>query len=226
MYLWRLASFFSALAATGQGLKCYTCSGLNSDYCLLPTYSSCPAGNVCASRYRITVSGNFIFQFFNRFCAQPSQCNATGTFSTSSDISERMATTCCSEDLCTPEKPIVPDVSLTPNGLTCPICSLLRSSCENLRTLNCAGDQTMCLLETRKKTTGSVTVTSIDRGCASEGFCYKGNESSTYGTVHTETTYSCTRATSSSDVPNPPNTVLSALLPFTMLLVPFINSYF
>ncbi|CAJ0933849.1 unnamed protein product [Ranitomeya imitator] len=143
-----------------------------------------------------TPSREFIFQRFIRFCAQLSECNATGIYSTSTTSSERIATTCCSENLCTPEKPIVPEGNSTPNGLKCPKCSSWRPSCDTLRTLNCAGDQTMCLIETTKETTGSLNVTSIKRGCASEGFCYKRNESSTAGTVLKETTYSCTRATS------------------------------
>ncbi|XP_069599047.1 phospholipase A2 inhibitor NAI-like [Ranitomeya imitator] len=197
MYLWSLASFLSALAATGHCLQCYTCVGLESDSCSLAfPISSCPAGNVCASRYRISVAGDFIFQRFIRFCAQLSECKAKGIYSTSTTSSERIATTCCSENLCTPEKPIAPEGSSTPNGLKCPKCAPLELSCEILETLSCAGDQTMCLIETTKKTTGSLTVTSINRGCASEGFCYKRNESSTAGTVLKETTYSCTRATS------------------------------
>ncbi|XP_069597099.1 phospholipase A2 inhibitor NAI-like isoform X1 [Ranitomeya imitator] len=231
MYLWSLVSFLSALAATGHCLQCYTCVGLMSDSCSFAflTNSSCPAGNVCASRYRIAVSGEFIFQRFIRFCAQLSECNATGIYSTSTTSSERIATTCCSENLCTPEKPIVPEGNSTPNGLKCPKCSSWRPSCDTLRTLNCAGDQTMCLIETTKETTGSLNVTSIKRGCASEGFCYKRNESSTAGTVLKETTYSCTRATSidvSSTTKCAAETILLSVLPFIVALVPFNTGIF
>ncbi|XP_073513693.1 uncharacterized protein [Phyllobates terribilis] len=201
------------ISTRGQCLQCYTCSNINSDTCLflLSAISSCPAGNVCASRYSIS-SNILIFQKFYRFCAQPSECNATGIFSTSFHSSERMATTCCSENLCTPEKPIAPDGSSTPNGLKCPEWNL-----------NCAGDQTMCLVKTGKQSTGSETVTSIEGGCASEGFCYQRNESSTAGTVLSETTYTCTRATNdvSSTTKSTAKTILSSVLPFIMVLVPF-----
>ncbi|XP_075695167.1 uncharacterized protein LOC142661630 [Rhinoderma darwinii] len=193
MYLWRIVSFLSALATTGYCLQCTTCSDFNSDACMFSTVTACPDGNVCASRYRISVIGEIIFQNFDRFCAQPSECNVTGTLAYSYSILERMGTTCCSENLCTPAKPIAPDGSSELNGIKCLTCSLsILSSCNML---NCKGDQTMCLLETSKQTTGSQTVTSIHSGCAAEGLCYKKNESSTAGTVYTETTYSCTRGT-------------------------------
>ncbi|XP_077116235.1 uncharacterized protein LOC143770477 [Ranitomeya variabilis] len=225
MYLWRLVSFLSALAATGYSLQCYNCSDFNTDSCLFSSIASCPTGNVCATQYEVSLTGIFIVQFLNRFCAQPSECDATGTFNTSTSTSQNIATTCCSENLCTPEKPIVPDGSLTPDGLKCPTCSPLESSCETLNYLNCAGDQTMCLHQTRKQTTGSITVTTMESGCASQGFCYKRNESSTSGPVLTEITYSCTRATSISDAASTTKstaqTILLSVLPFVMLLVPF-----
>ncbi|XP_044134627.1 phospholipase A2 inhibitor and Ly6/PLAUR domain-containing protein-like [Bufo gargarizans] len=110
-----------------------------------------------------------------------------------------MATTCCSEDRCTSAKPIVPDASSQPNGLKCPKCALLSESCGTLESMNCMGDQTMCLLVTTKKTTGSINVTKINRGCASEGLCYQKNQTSKDGEVYTEKTYSCSQGTRSSE---------------------------
>ncbi|XP_069803412.1 uncharacterized protein [Dendropsophus ebraccatus] len=198
---------------TGYGLQCITCSDFDSDSCtMFSTVSSCPAGYVCASRYRISVIGEIgqIFQNFDRFCAQPSECYARGTFSESDDISERMATTCCSEDLCTPKKPIAPDQSSDENGLQCST---------DLFYVNCVGDETMCLLVTTKKTTGSTTVTETDRGCASQGFCYLTNYNSTAGTVYTETTYSCTPANEASyTTASTATIVLSSIMSFIVIV--------
>ncbi|XP_069803413.1 uncharacterized protein [Dendropsophus ebraccatus] len=141
--------FFSAMAATGYGLQCITCSDLRSDSCRdLYNVVSCPADNVCASRYRISVIGGSIYQFFDRFCAHPSECNATGTFSRGTGSSGRMATTCCTGDRCTPEKPKVPDESSDHNGFQCSTDFIIH------RDIDCLGDETMCFLETRKQTTG------------------------------------------------------------------------
>ncbi|XP_071969521.1 phospholipase A2 inhibitor gamma subunit B-like [Engystomops pustulosus] len=174
---------------TGYCLQCVTCS-FGTNECASPTVVSCPTGKVCAARQTITVAAGIIFQSFEKFCSQPSECNATGTFSTMIGSSNRIATTCCSEDRCTPAKPIAPDVSTETNGGTCPTCWGL--SCEHIESLECVGDQTICLQQITRKTIGSLTETTVKRGCASEGFCYKGNESAINGAVHEEVTYSCT----------------------------------
>ncbi|XP_056398924.1 uncharacterized protein LOC130293814 [Hyla sarda] len=207
MCLRRFVLFLSAIAATGSGLQCFICSDFNTDSCtFLISVASCPNGNVCASRYRISIIGELglVFQNFDRFCAHPSECNATGTFRTDGSTLERMATTCCSTDLCTPEKPIAPDESSEPNGLQCnsPVA--------------CMGDETMCLLETTKKTSGSVTVTTTQSGCASKGFCYLENSDSTSGTVREEITYSCTPASGAPYNPSP--TALIVLSPLLSVI--------
>ncbi|KAG8548772.1 hypothetical protein GDO81_024263 [Engystomops pustulosus] len=119
---WWVLLLLSAVAATGEALRCITCSSVASDSCGILSRENCPDGHVCASQYRTTKSGGFVMQFFDRICAPQSECQVTGTY-THKSTSERIATTCCSSDLCSPAKPKLPAVnSMEPNGLMCSTC--------------------------------------------------------------------------------------------------------
>ncbi|XP_069804608.1 phospholipase A2 inhibitor NAI-like [Dendropsophus ebraccatus] len=225
MHLWGIGLLLSAVAATGSCLQCISCSGLDS--CVNSTVTSCPDGDVCALRHRISVIGNATSQHIDRFCAHPSECNGTGTFDRPNIVLDRMATTCCDENLCTSTKPAAPNGSSLANGMKCPSCSWLSyPSCDILEWMNCVGDETMCLLKTTKQNTGSLNFTTIDRGCASKGFCYIRNENSTSGAVYTETTYSCSPASRAPYTAASTATIgLSSLLSLSIILVKYVDIF-
>ncbi|XP_040182769.1 uncharacterized protein LOC120915992 isoform X2 [Rana temporaria] len=179
---------FSTLAATGHSLICTGCFSPNEDSCTgFPI--TCPPSYVCASQYTISIIGGVVMKDFQRLCVPQNECNVTGSFTLSSLVG-KIATTCCFTDNCSPETPKVPDGSSQPNGVWCQQCQEDIASCTGSR-VECTGEDTMCLLETQKTTTGSHTVYRSKRGCASKGFCYKSNMTTDTGGVREEKTYIC-----------------------------------
>ncbi|XP_072282542.1 uncharacterized protein [Pyxicephalus adspersus] len=215
--MFRLEIFFifSTLAATGQSLTCKRCYLLDSVTCT-GFNEVCQPGYVCASRLTISFIGSSIYQVFQRFCAPQAECNVTGTF-TDEIGKNKIATTCCNTDSCTPTAPKLPDSSSQPNGVWCQQCiSWDKSSCTG-GLVKCTGEESKCFMESSKESTGSQTVYSSKRGCASIGYCNKMNTTSDTGVVQKENTITCTNG-----VPNYIATVtVRNAVPTTCLLLLF-----
>ncbi|XP_075697020.1 phospholipase A2 inhibitor NAI-like [Rhinoderma darwinii] len=177
MYLWGFLYLLSAFAASGDCLQCLTCSGISLESCSTTNIVSCLDGHVCVLQKRTTNANGSIAGYFERFCAPPTECNVTGTF-THYLTKDRIATTCCYIDLCTPEIPIVPTGNSEPNGLSCPKCSLTGDFCTTDPNMNCTGNETMCLLVSTLTKRGAQTELQMTRGCASSGYCSKNNVTS------------------------------------------------
>lgn len=196
MDLWGFLCVLSAFAATGDCLQCITCTAVSAASCSVSNPVTCSDGQVCASQLTISITSGVISQYFSRFCAPQSECSVAGAFTYYSTL-EKIATTCCSNDSCTPEIPQVPTVSSQANGVTCPQCALPGDSCGANQNVNCTGNQTMCLLVSNTQTTtGAQTALTINRGCASSGYCIKNNMNYTNNGIYTQITYTCTNGTS------------------------------
>ncbi|XP_077312671.1 uncharacterized protein LOC143933597 [Lithobates pipiens] len=191
MFLLEYFVLFPILAATGQSLQCANCFSLNSDSCTGIFSSVCPSGYVCASQYSVSVVGSLILQSFNRLCAPKAECSVTGSY-TSQTGTFRIATTCCDTDNCTPATPRLPNTSSQPNGVWCQQCYSTDTYACTGGLVQCNGEQTMCLKKSEIRSTGSQTLYSSQRGCASKGYCNMRNTSSVSGAVQEETTYTCT----------------------------------
>ncbi|XP_073425943.1 phospholipase A2 inhibitor NAI-like [Dendrobates tinctorius] len=194
MSLWGFLCFLSAFAATGNCLQCVTCSTSSSDSCSSTNAESCQVGQVCASQSTVTIQSGVFSLYFKRFCAPQSECSVNGSFSYYS-TTERIATTCCFNDLCSPEKPKVPSTNSQINGVICSKCTLSGDACGADQNMNCTGNETMCMLMSTKKTIGLQTTLSITRGCASSSYCTRSNITFTSNDVQTEITYQCTTGT-------------------------------
>ncbi|XP_073457893.1 phospholipase A2 inhibitor NAI-like isoform X2 [Aquarana catesbeiana] len=148
MFLLEFVVLFSTLASTGQSLKCDKCFSLDSDSCTGFSGQECPSGEVCASRYEISFSDLIVTQTFNRLCAPQAECSVTGTF-THGSSTERVATTCCDTDYCTPTMPKLPDTSSQPNGVWCQQCLSMGTYTCTGGLVQCTGEATMCLQKSR-----------------------------------------------------------------------------
>ncbi|XP_075135270.1 phospholipase A2 inhibitor NAI-like [Leptodactylus fuscus] len=175
MDLWRFWFFFSACAATGYCLQCIFCYEVISDSCNTANTETCLDGQVCIYQVTSSIRNGVISRYIRRACAPKSECNVSGTF-TYYNTTERVATTCCSNDSCTPTIPIIPPVNAKePNGVTCTKCSLPGPLCTYVENMECSGMETKCLLVSTKQTTGTQTQLTILRGCATSGYCTRNN---------------------------------------------------
>ncbi|KAG8550144.1 hypothetical protein GDO81_028170 [Engystomops pustulosus] len=172
-----IVSLLSALTATGSALSCTECMSLTSSSCSGSSVT-CPPGYLCASDYaEIEAAGQKISSVM-RSCAPSSECNLKGSVSMTYGKA-RSAMSCCSTDNCTPTLPSLPTRDSTPNGVTCRSCASADSTwCYTSDTIQCNGDENMCILQTTQMT-GSMSLSSALRGCATKSLCDFGSRSKT-----------------------------------------------
>ncbi|XP_075047320.1 phospholipase A2 inhibitor NAI-like [Mixophyes fleayi] len=181
----------SALTATGFSLQCKVCAGNNFGSCT-GTTMTCPADNVCGgSRALTTANGITLTDIFTISCVPKNTCNTPGSISTP-NINIKMGTSCCETDNCTPPSPTLPGNTFQPNGVTCRTCTSANSDwCYTEDTIQCIGNENMCLLQTNN-IYGSSKLSTALRGCATKSICDFGTKSSTSGGVNTKVSFSCT----------------------------------
>ncbi|XP_040277270.1 uncharacterized protein LOC120992382 [Bufo bufo] len=84
------------------------------------------------------------------------------------------------------------------NGLGCPSCLSANSTwCHTDETIQCRGDETMCLLLQTTQESGSMSTSTAFRGCASMSICDLGSQSQNETGSFTEVKINCTRASTS-----------------------------
>ncbi|XP_040277225.1 uncharacterized protein LOC120992361 isoform X1 [Bufo bufo] len=83
------------------------------------------------------------------------------------------------------------------NGLVCPSCLSANSTwCHTDETIQCRGDETMCLL-LQTLESGSMSTSTTFRGCATMSICDLGSQSQNKTGSFTEVKINCTRASTS-----------------------------
>ncbi|XP_073457302.1 phospholipase A2 inhibitor NAI-like [Aquarana catesbeiana] len=182
---------FLALVASGYSLSCTHCVS-SSDSCT-GTSMPCPSGSVCGAQYTETWAlGAPTSKEYMMSCIPQNKCNIKGSFTQPKNVRVKMGISCCTSDRCTPSLPSLPRDSSGSNGLTCRSCmSTDSTSCYTSDTIQCTGDENMCLLQTTKisgKAKGSKAI----RGCATKSICDSGSLSSSSQGVKTDIKYICT----------------------------------
>ncbi|XP_069811924.1 phospholipase A2 inhibitor and Ly6/PLAUR domain-containing protein-like isoform X2 [Dendropsophus ebraccatus] len=108
-----------------------------------------------------------------RDCINPTRCGIKGSISLQ-DARINMAISCCNTYACTPTIPALIPKSSNPNGVVCRVCTSKTSSwCYTSDTLQCTGEENMCLLQT-KEVTGAYSSSIAARGCATKSLCKLG----------------------------------------------------
>ncbi|MEE6515850.1 hypothetical protein FKM82_024972 [Ascaphus truei] len=156
------------------------------------TSLTCPAGGVCMSGYTVSRLGGIeATKMFIRGCESQSQCGMSGSF-TIPDGTTKTSTSCCTTDNCTPPIPTLPANNNVKNGLTCRTCVSADSNwCYTPDTIQCTGDEKMCLLQSTK-ISGSSSLTTAIRGCATQSICNISSQSSSSGGMTVDVKTSCT----------------------------------
>ncbi|KAE8594363.1 hypothetical protein XENTR_v10019605 [Xenopus tropicalis] len=186
-----ILSVLSALAATGYSLSCQTCMSAGSTPCQGESLP-CPADNACAATYALTTAnGVTVSQVYTLSCAPRSQCDKPGSISIP-DGKIKRGTSCCYTDNCTPPTPTLPAVNNQVNGLVCRTCASADSAwCYTSDTMQCTGDEKMCLLQTTE-IKGSVSSKVAVRGCATKSICDLGGTSVSSPEFSMDVKFSCT----------------------------------
>ncbi|CAJ0967370.1 unnamed protein product [Ranitomeya imitator] len=131
-----------------------------------------------------------------RVCSPPSQCSIKGSISTS-QLQLRMAASCCDTDNCTPDLPELPSKSTNSNELVCRSCISADSTwCHTPDTIQCTGDENMCLLQSTK-ISGSASSSTAIRGCATKSICDLGSNTAALGGLTVDVKTVCTSGSKS-----------------------------
>uniref|UniRef100_A0A8C5WJM0 UPAR/Ly6 domain-containing protein n=1 Tax=Leptobrachium leishanense TaxID=445787 RepID=A0A8C5WJM0_9ANUR len=184
-----------AVIRAGHALSCIQCVSLESTYCIGPSVS-CPPDNVCGTSYTETSLGSSVFtKIYVRGCFAKNKCNLQGSTSVINDVMRRIGSTCCEINNCTPSKIILPDASTRLNGLVCRTCISANSGwCDTDNTLQCTGDENMCLLQTTS-ITGAESKTYAYRGCATKSLCDIGRQTEENAGQKVDERFTCTSGT-------------------------------
>ncbi|XP_073425945.1 phospholipase A2 inhibitor and Ly6/PLAUR domain-containing protein-like [Dendrobates tinctorius] len=189
-----ILSLFLTLAATSDALACTQC--LSESSTCSGSSETCRSGYECGSEYGVGLSGGKTTETLVRKCTPSSQCNTKGIISTSG-LQIRMGISCCSTDDCTPKIPELPSKGTNLNGLVCRSCLSSDSAwCYTSDTVQCTGDENMCILQTTKQSGSSSSLLTI-RGCATKSICDLGSQTETFAGISMDIKTFCTSGSKS-----------------------------
>ncbi|XP_073457887.1 phospholipase A2 inhibitor gamma subunit B-like [Aquarana catesbeiana] len=189
--LLQILGVLSALVTSGYSLSCTHCAS-TSDSCT-GTSIPCPSGSVCGAKYTETwAQGTVVSKVYEKSCVQQDQCDKKGSMGLPNNGRMKMGISCCTSDQCTPPLPSLPKDSSVFNGLTCRSCMSADSNwCYTSDTMQCTGDENMCLLWTTKAS-GPITASTAIRGCATKSICDLASQSISVEGAKAETKLICT----------------------------------
>ncbi|XP_077116217.1 uncharacterized protein LOC143770462 [Ranitomeya variabilis] len=188
--LFGIFGLFLTLTATSDALSCTQCMSTSSS--CSGDSMTCPSGHVCASRYSESIVGGARTKMLFRVCTPSSECTTNGSISTS-QLQIRMAVSCCDTDNCTPNLPALPAKSTNPNGLVCRSCISADSTwCYTPDTVQCTGDENMCLLQSTKISGSAASSSTAIRGCATKSICDLSSKTETIGGLSVDVNTYCT----------------------------------
>ncbi|XP_044134626.1 phospholipase A2 inhibitor NAI-like [Bufo gargarizans] len=168
---------FESTSAQGKIRKIKSCC--NTDDCNLYSPACDKMADILARTYK---------------CA--SECNFLGSIRLQ-QLQISMGTICYSDPECTMIGNL-PTENSPLNGLGCPSCLSVNSTwCHTDETLQCRGDETMCLLLQTTQESGSMSTSTAFRGCATMSMCDLGSQSQNKTGSFTEVKINCTRASTS-----------------------------
>ncbi|KAM8927410.1 testis-expressed protein 101 [Pelodytes ibericus] len=181
----------SAVVATGNSLSCVNCNSLLGTSCTGSSVT-CSSGSICGSQYTVSSAGTLAIYMFVRGCVPQHQCTTNGSI-TINGGTIKTSISCCDTAQCTPTTPILPTTSSQLNGKICRSCASATSDwCYTSDTIQCSGNENMCLLQTTKVTVGSQTSAVAIRGCSTKTICDLGSQSVSDGQSSVTVKFICT----------------------------------
>ncbi|XP_040277235.1 uncharacterized protein LOC120992361 isoform X2 [Bufo bufo] len=185
--LYGILCLLSALAAT----SCSNCYAGISIMTRCPTNNNaCPSGEECPGG-----TGDKMAKILAWTYKCASKCNFLGSMRLQ-QLQISMSTLCYGHPNCPSIANSLTDNSPL-NGLVCPSCLSANSTwCHTDETIQCRGDETMCLL-LQTLESGSMSTSTTFRGCATMSICDLGSQSQNKTGSFTEVKINCTRASTS-----------------------------
>uniref|UniRef100_A0A8C5WJD1 Sodefrin-like factor n=1 Tax=Leptobrachium leishanense TaxID=445787 RepID=A0A8C5WJD1_9ANUR len=139
--------------------------------------------------------GSVVSKKYERDCVPKNQCNLQGSMSIINTHIHRIGVSCCNTDNCTPDLPTLPAVSTRFNGLVCRTCvSTYSGWCYTDDTMQCTGNENMCLLQTTS-ITGAVSMRIVLRGCATKSLCDLSRQTEQTADRKVDMRFTCTSGT-------------------------------
>ncbi|KAM4652916.1 phospholipase A2 inhibitor NAI-like [Discoglossus pictus] len=178
----------SALIAAAYSLQCTHCTGTTS---CTGTTVTCPVGSICGYTHTKVITAGITQESLIKSCILERQCNMNGTMSYPQSTLQTV-TSCCSTDNCEAPSFPLPTIGTDKNGLVCRACTTATSGwCYTPDTMQCTGDEDMCFLQSTK-ISGSASVKTAIRGCATKSICDLGSRTKSGGDVTLEVKIMCT----------------------------------
>ncbi|KAG8548823.1 hypothetical protein GDO81_024010 [Engystomops pustulosus] len=110
--------------------------------------------------------------------------------------SVKTTVSCCNTDNCDPPALTFPDKNHQKNGKVCRSCVTANSDwCYTSDTIECSGNETMCMLQTTK-ISGIISLQTALRGCATRSLCDYGVHRIEAGGVRANVEFICTDGSS------------------------------
>ncbi|XP_077312362.1 phospholipase A2 inhibitor NAI-like [Lithobates pipiens] len=153
-----------------------------------------------SSKYHDTREGRLVMQKFSYLCAM---LNLRSGYSLScTECTSRLTTSCSGYVRVCPHGSVcgaayiatsdVPADNPVPNGLKCPSClSFYSPWCNSSDTMQCTGNENMCLLQT-VHIGEAVPQSTAYRGCATKSICDLGNLCYSHNGILTDVRFHCT----------------------------------
>ncbi|XP_069803905.1 uncharacterized protein [Dendropsophus ebraccatus] len=172
-------------------LSC-TCGGTLTPTKCADTDVTCAAGTVCATVRTLTTMGDASSERFTKTCSPINQCGISGTASIPKGKMKIM--TACTPASCPLPFPEFPNEKSDTNGVTCRKCLSANSDCYTSETMQCAGDERACLLQSTDLT-GRTTASVAMRGCTTKNICDLSRQDYTVDGITSTTKFTCTSGT-------------------------------
>ncbi|XP_077312667.1 uncharacterized protein LOC143933593 [Lithobates pipiens] len=188
--LYGILGVLLALVTSGHSLSCTQCTSTSTS--CTGSSVTCSSGNQCGVIYTTTTTGISATASYTMSCLSLNDCSLSGSLTTNGGRIKSAASCCNTTDNCTPTLPSLPGDSTVSNGVTCRSCASASSTwCYTSDTIQCTGNESMCLLQSTQLS-GSQSLATAIRGCSTQSFCNFGSQSYSVDGLSTSIKFVCT----------------------------------
>ncbi|XP_040277084.1 uncharacterized protein LOC120992272 isoform X2 [Bufo bufo] len=190
--LLKILILISTLTTTSYALSCTQCVSVFSSTCSGDKVT-CPFGSFCGSINMEIIIGGFPINLLIRDCMASPDCDLKASMSINYGQVKRV-TSCCDTDNCTPTIPAFSAKSSKPNGVVCriPAPSGLSNWFSNANTIQCRGDEDVCVLQ-KSKLSGSTSISIDTRACGTRTICDLSDHLYDFDGISVEFQYICSK---------------------------------
>ncbi|XP_042295283.1 phospholipase A2 inhibitor and Ly6/PLAUR domain-containing protein-like [Sceloporus undulatus] len=160
------------LITAGVALECEVCTSVGTS--CTGTMQTCEAGkDTCIIIVTESTMNGMQIPTVVKTCESSSHCKYGPQYMHFGQGQEfRTAFSCCVGDACRTATPQLPPVVTKHNRKQCPACySLFSGICNQEEMVDCVGEENDCLHVAATVTYGTSVINTVQKGCATKGFC-------------------------------------------------------